>query len=331
MRGRTEFPDNAIEDFVVARSGDGTPVFVLANAVDDMREGITHVVRGEEHLSNAERRAALEAFGATPPVWAHLPVIVNERRQKLSKRRDKVGLEDFLADGYLPGALVNYLMLLGWGPRRDGVEIRPYNELEALFRLGDVSKASAFFDARKLAAFNGEYIRALSVDEFIGACQRWLVPPYAPWAPAQFDASVFQAVAELAQTRLTVLSEITKYVDWLFLEQPPQDEASWAKAMKPGAEGHPSLGAQELGRRGLDGGDAQERPGGSRRRAWPQAGQGAGTRPGRRVRPHDRAAAVRVGRVAGPRAHCGPHRRRSGEADRAGPGSTSTHAINPPG
>jgi len=179
VRGRTEFPDNAVEDFVIAR-GDGTPVFVLANAVDDIREGITHVVRGEEHLSNTPKQQLLrEAFGAAPPVWAHLPVIVNERRQKLSKRRDKVALEDYLADGYLPDALVNYLMLLGWGPR-DGVEIRPYKELEALFRLEDVSKASAFFDVKKLAAFNGEYIRALSVDEFIGACQPWLVPPTRP-------------------------------------------------------------------------------------------------------------------------------------------------------
>ena len=106
MRRRTEFPDNAIEDFVIAR-GDGTPVFVLANAVDDIREGITHVVRGEEHLSNTPKQQLLwEAFGAPPPVWAHLPVIVNERRQKLSKRRDKVALEDYLADGYLPDALV---------------------------------------------------------------------------------------------------------------------------------------------------------------------------------------------------------------------------------
>ena len=236
VRGRTEFPNNAIEDFVIAR-GDGTPVFVLANAVDDIREGITHVVRGEEHLSNTPKQQLLwEALGAPPPVWAHLPVIVNERRQKLSKRRDKLALEDYLPDGYLPRALVNYLMLLGWGPR-DGVEIRPYEELEALFRLEDVSKASAFFDVKKLAAFNGEYIRALSVNEFIGVCQRWLVPPHAPWTPEQFDASVFQAVARLAQTRLTVLSEITEYVDWLFLEQPPEDEVSWTKAMTPGAAG----------------------------------------------------------------------------------------------
>src|ERR1700683_155460 len=234
IRGRTEFPNDAMEDFVIAR-GDGTPVFVLANAVDDIRERITHVVRGEEHLSNAPKHQLLwRPLGAAPPVWAHLPVIVNERRQKLSKRRDQVALEDYLAEGYLPAALVNYLMLLGWGPR-DGIEIRPYPELEAMFRLQDVSKAPAYFDTRKLAAFNGEYIRAQSVEQFIAACQPWLVAPYAPWAADEFDPAVFRAVAGLAQTRLTVLSEITRYVDWLFLAQPPEDEASWAKAMRPGA------------------------------------------------------------------------------------------------
>ncbi|MFF4738604.1 glutamate--tRNA ligase [Streptomyces sp. NPDC001262] len=234
VRGRTEFPNASLEDFVIAR-GDGSPVFVLANAVDDIREGITHVVRGEEHLSNTPKQQLLwNALGAGPPVWAHLPVIVNEKRQKLSKRRDKVALEDYLAEGYLPEAMVNYLMLLGWGPG-DDVEIRPYEELEKLFRLEDVTKGSAFFDVKKLSAFNGEHLRALPPERFIAACRRWLRAPYAPWAPERFDESVFAAVAGLAQTRLTVLSEITKYVDWLFLETPPQDEASWAKAMKTGA------------------------------------------------------------------------------------------------
>jgi glutamyl-tRNA synthetase len=234
IRGRTEFPNSATEDFVIAR-GDGTPVFVLANAVDDIREGITHVIRGEEHLSNTPKQQLLwQAFGAVPPVWAHLPLIVNQQRQKLSKRRDKVALEDYLAEGYLPAALVNYLMLLGWGPR-DGVEIRPFAELQALFRLEDVSKAPAFFDVKKLAAFNGEYLRALSVSEFIDACQPWLLAAGAPWAPGAFDPAVFASVAGLAQTRLTILSEITTQVDWLFLPEPPDDQASWDKAMKPGA------------------------------------------------------------------------------------------------
>ncbi|MFI0942821.1 glutamate--tRNA ligase [Streptomyces sp. NPDC021020] len=234
VRGATEFPNNAIEDFVIAR-GNGSPVFVLANAADDIREGITHVIRGEEHLSNTPKQQLLwEAFGAELPVWAHLPVIVNEKRQKLSKRRDKVALEDYLAEGYLPDALVNYLMLLGWGPG-DDVEIRPYEELEKLFRLEDVNKSSAFFDVKKLTAFNGEYIRALPVEDFVQACRRWLEAPYAPWAPEAYDDGVFRAVAELAQTRIALLSEITQYVDFLFLDAPTWDEASWNKAMKPGA------------------------------------------------------------------------------------------------
>ena len=262
--------------------------------------------------------------GAAPPVWAHLPVIVNEARQKLSKRRDKVALEDILAEGYLPGALVNYLMLLGWGPR-DGAEIRPYAELEALFRLEDVSKAPAFFDVKKLAAFNDGFVRALSVDEFAGACQRWLEAPYAPWAPEQFDASVFRAVAGLAQTRLTVLSEITTYVDWLFLEHPPVDEASWGRAMKPGAEGilasvRTSWAAAGLGRgrrsgAGLAAAAAEHGLGLAKAQAPARVAV-----TGRTVGP----AAVRAGRAARPRAHAGPDRRRGGQAGRTGPGSSLT-------
>lgn len=235
VRGRTEFPNNAMEDFVIAR-GNGSPVFLLANAVDDIDQGITHVVRGEEHLSNTPKQQVLwEALGAEPPVWAHLPVIVNEKRQKLSKRRDKVALEDYLGEGYLPDALVNYLMLLGWGPS-DGVEIRPFAEFADLFRLEDVNKASAFFDVKKLSAFNGDYIRALTPRAFAEACRPWLSGDVAPWKAEEYDEATWQAVAPYAQTRIAVLSEITAYVDWLFLPEPPQDEASWAKAMKPGAE-----------------------------------------------------------------------------------------------
>ncbi|MEU4348013.1 glutamate--tRNA ligase [Streptomyces sp. NPDC023838] len=235
VRGAPAFPNSAIEDFVVAR-GDGSPVFLIANVVDDLAEGITHVIRGEEHLSNAPKQQLLwEALGATPPVWAHLPVIVNEKRQKLSKRRDKVALEDYLAEGYLPRAMVNYLMLLGWGPGGD-MEIRPQEELERLFRVKDVNGSSAFFDVKKLSAFNGAYVRDLTAAEFIEACGSWLTEPYATWAPGSFDAAAFASLAPLAQTRITVLSEITKYVDWLFLDEPVDDEASWAKGMKPGAE-----------------------------------------------------------------------------------------------
>lgn len=234
IRGKPEFPNAAIEDFVIARS-DGSVTFLLANAVDDSDMRITHVIRGEEHLPNAPKQQLMwEALGAQPPLWAHVPVIVNEKRQKLSKRRDKVALEDFQAEGYLAAAMKNYLMLLGWSPGSDR-EIVPWEEIEASFRLEQVTVSPAFFDQQKLRAFNGEYIRALGSDEFIEACRPWLTPPAAPWAPEDFDERRFAAVAGLAQTRVSLLPEITALVDFLFLPAPIYDEGSWDKAMKPPA------------------------------------------------------------------------------------------------
>ena len=118
IRGEPTFDNKLIEDFVIAR-GDGSPVFLLANVVDDMTMGITHVIRAEEHLPNTPKQQLLwEALGHEPPVWAHVPVVVNEKRQKLSKRRDKVALEAYRDEGYLADAMRNYLMLLGWAPVR---------------------------------------------------------------------------------------------------------------------------------------------------------------------------------------------------------------------
>ncbi|MFI6450152.1 glutamate--tRNA ligase [Streptosporangium amethystogenes] len=226
VRGTVEFPNNAMEDFVIAR-GDGSPLFVLANVVDDVEMRISHVVRAEEHLSNTPKQQLLwEALGVAPPTWAHVPVIVNEKRQKLSKRRDKVALESYREEGYLAEAMVNYLMLLGWGPGDDR-EIMPWSEMVPLFRLEDVNPSPAFFDEKKLRAFNGEYIRALPLAEFITRCEPWLDPSW--------DRETFAKVAELAQTRIAVLSEITANVDFLFLDEPVFDQASWDKAMKNSA------------------------------------------------------------------------------------------------
>ncbi|SKA26837.1 glutamyl-tRNA synthetase [Marinactinospora thermotolerans DSM 45154] len=233
VRGRVEFEHSAIEDFVIARA-DGSPLFVLANVVDDIEMGINEVVRGEEHLSNTPKQQLLwEALGHTPPVWAHLPVIVNEKRQKLSKRRDKVALESYQEEGYLPEAMVNYLMLLGWSPGGDR-EIMPWSEMEPLFDVSKVNSSSAFFDEKKLRAFNGEYIRALDLKEFIERCRPWLAPDVAPWPAEGYDEVVFERVAPLAQSRIAVLSEIIPNVDFLFLDQPVEDPQSWNKAMKPG-------------------------------------------------------------------------------------------------
>jgi glutamyl-tRNA synthetase len=231
IRGKPVFENALMEDFVIARA-DGSVTFLLANAVDDISQRITHVVRGEEHLSNAPKQQLLwEVLGAAPPVWAHVPVIVNEKRQKLSKRRDKVALEDYQAEGYLADAMRNYLMLLGWAPSGDR-EIVPWDVIEREFRIEDVNASPAFFDVKKLRAINGEYIRALPLERFIAECEPWLRD--APW---DADPRVFARLAPLAQTRLAVLSEITDLVDFAFLPGPVSDEASWAKGMKgPAAE-----------------------------------------------------------------------------------------------
>jgi glutamyl-tRNA synthetase len=227
IRGEPVFENAVLEDFVIARA-DGSVTFLLANAVDDVTQGITHVLRGEDHLSNAPKQQLLwEALGAAPPVWAHMPLIVNEKRQKLSKRRDKVALEDYQADGYLADAMRNYLMLLGWAPSGDR-EIVPWEVVEREFRIEDVNPSPAFFDVKKLRAFNGEYIRALPVDRFIEACLPWV--PGAGWDA--FDSGVFARLVPLAQTRISLLAEITEMVDFAFLTKPPYDEASWQKAMK---------------------------------------------------------------------------------------------------
>jgi glutamyl-tRNA synthetase len=236
IRGTPTFENKLIEDFVIAR-GDGSAVFLLANVVDDVTMGITHVIRAEEHLPNTPKQQLLwEALGHEPPVWAHVPIIVNEKRQKLSKRRDKVALEAYREEGYLAEAMRNYLMLLGWAPSGDR-EIVPWSVIVDEFRLPEVNPSPAFFDEKKLRAFNGEYIRALPVDEFIAACQPWLRGDSTPWPPEAYDEKAFAAVAPLAQTRIAVLSEIVSNVDFLFLDEPAVDEASWAKAMKDDAAG----------------------------------------------------------------------------------------------
>src|SRR5215467_7780784 len=209
IRGEPTFDNDKIEDFVILRS-DGSPVFLLANVVDDITMGITHVIRAEEHLPNTPKQQLLwEALGVAPPVWAHVPVVVNEKRQKLSKRRDKVALESYRDEGYLADAMRNYLMLLGWAPDGDR-EIVPWSVIEDEFRLEDVNPSPAFFDEKKLRAFNGEYIRALPADEFVAACQPWLTGTDTisapPWPASAYDEKVFERVAPLAQTRLGVLA-----------------------------------------------------------------------------------------------------------------------------
>ncbi len=270
IRGRIEFPNRAMEDFVAVRS-DGKPLFVLANVIDDRDMQITHVVRGEDLLPTTPKgillwRALDEAAEGeagwgevTPlPAWAHLPMLVNEQGKKLSKRRDPVAVELYREQGYLPEAFRNYLALLGWSPGGDREKVG-LDVLVAEFRLEDVHHAPARFDVQKLAHLNGEYLRELPVDEFVARSRPWTVPeeeaaagrwvpgaaagaPFRPpWPPERFDEAVFVRMAPLVQERVTRFEEVPGMVDFLFLADPELDERSWQKAIAADADGARAL------------------------------------------------------------------------------------------
>lgn len=245
IRGDVVFPNAAIEDFVVVKS-DGAVLFALANLVDDRSMRITHVIRGEEHLANTPKQLLLAAAldevegSAMPtPIFAHLPLLVNEQRKKISKRRDPVAVELYRDQGYLASTIVNFLALLGWSPRGDE-EMVSRDVLIDQFRLEDVNHSPAFFDVAKLTHLNGQYIRALDAEAFIDVCRPWVAPRSGewaptghvpPWPPDRFDEGVFAAIAPLVQERVATLGEVCQMVDFLFLADAPLDPAAFDKAI----------------------------------------------------------------------------------------------------
>ncbi|MDQ1438924.1 MAG: glutamyl-tRNA synthetase [Acidimicrobiaceae bacterium] len=235
VRGEPTFEHSSIEDFPLVR-GNGGALFILANVVDDVDNRVTHVVRGEEHLPNTPKYLllwrALGGGGLPEPVFAHLPVLVNEKRRKLSKRRpeDKVELELYRDEGYLPEAMVNYLALLGWGPGGDR-EFLSMEELTAEFRLEDVNSSPAFFDQKKLLHFNQHYIAALSPSAFVEQSA-----PFLDKAGLAWERSVFEAIAPLVQERAHTLADVPGMVDFFFVEPPVLDERDWEKHMAKRAD-----------------------------------------------------------------------------------------------
>jgi len=212
--------DNALlEDFGVRKSN-GEALFLLANVVDDAEMAISHVIRGEDHVSNTFKYLLLwDALDCgAHPVFAHLPLLLNEQRKKLSKRRDKVAVEDYRDEGFLPEAMVNYLALLGWAPSGDR-EILAVDDLIAEFRLEDVKSAGAIFDERKMTSINAEYLRALSADELVRRAQGWLEQRWSP-------------IAALVQERARTFAEVFAMSDFLFLPEPTIDPREWARLVR---------------------------------------------------------------------------------------------------
>ncbi|MFE3742533.1 glutamate--tRNA ligase [Streptomyces sp. NPDC059096] len=240
VRGELTFTPENVPDYGIVRAN-GAPLYTLVNPVDDALMEITHVLRGEDLLSSTPRQVALykalTELGVAKgvPSFGHLPYVMGEGNKKLSKRDPQASLNLYRERGFLPEGLLNYLSLLGWSLSADR-DLFSMDEMVAAFDIADVNANPARFDLKKAEAINADHIRQLDVKAFADACAPWLKAPYAPWAPESFDAAAFDALAPLAQTRVTVLSDITANVDFLFLDEPVEDEASWAKAMKPGAD-----------------------------------------------------------------------------------------------
>jgi glutamyl-tRNA synthetase len=245
IRGEVTFEHATIEDFVLLRSS-GTPIFLLSNALDDAEMGITHVVRGEDHVPGTPKYLLLrDALGlGRPEVFAHLPLLVNEERRKLSKRKHSVAVEEFRDQGYLPEAMVNHLALCGWGPP-DGVEVRPRDEIVELFRLADVNPSPAFYDTKKLQAFNAEHIRALPTPEFVE-----LVRPFLTRGP-EAEAAL-APIAALVQERVRLLTEVEPMIAFLLDGPLEVDQASWDKEIGKHRDPAGVLDAAAAGFEGLD-------------------------------------------------------------------------------
>ncbi|GAA1371309.1 glutamate--tRNA ligase [Streptomyces beijiangensis] len=236
VRGELTFTPENVPDYGIVRAN-GAPLYTLVNPVDDALMEITHVLRGEDLLSSTPRQVALYkalielGIAQQIPAFGHLPYVMGEGNKKLSKRDPEASLNLYRERGFLPEGLLNYLSLLGWSFSKDQ-DVFTIDQLVEKFDIADVNANPARFDLKKAEAINADHIRMLDVKAFAEACAPWLRAPYANWAPEAFDQAAWEAIAPHAQTRLQVLSDITQNVDFLFLDQPVEDEASWTKAMK---------------------------------------------------------------------------------------------------
>jgi glutamyl-tRNA synthetase len=229
IRGSVSVEWSTISDFVIVRSN-GTPVFFLANAVDDVDMGITHVLRGEDLIDSTHRVLALRrALGvAHQPDYAHLPLILGPGGGKLSKRHGAVSVEDYRDAGYLPRALVNYLALLGWGPD-DGREVLTLEELIAEFDLARVNTSAATFDAKKLEWMNAEHLRRVPIADLTADVLPYAKARYGP----QLDIRRFERAVELAQERSTTLLQVAEQSAFLFIPDADfvVDPVSWERVV----------------------------------------------------------------------------------------------------
>ncbi len=207
IRGKVKFPNAEVDDQVLLKS-DGFPTYHLANVVDDHLMEITHVIRGEEWLSSTPKHVILyNMLGWDVPTFAHLPLILNPDKSKLSKRQGDVAVEDYLVKGYLPEALLNFVATLGYNPKGDQ-EIYSMDELVKLFDLSKVNSSGAVFNTEKLNWLNAHYIKEKDIDELVDLVQYFLIR-----ANKKVEEGRLEKIVTVERERLTRLDEIVDLVD----------------------------------------------------------------------------------------------------------------------
>jgi glutamyl-tRNA synthetase len=235
--GQIQFDRTNEPDLVIQRR-DGTPVFHLVNVVDDIEMAVTHVIRGEDHLSNTQKHLALiEAMGARPPHYAHIPLILNPNGSKMSKRDAGASIAEYEEQGYLPAAVRNYLCLLGWSPK-DNREVLPIEEVIAKFDLPQVNRANARFDIDKLFWINGEYMRAISV-EALEPLALTLLQKHG-LLTGKYDHAYFRAALAIVKEKIKLGRELPEWMGYFFNEDFPYDEPAVKKVFTP--EGLANIG-----------------------------------------------------------------------------------------
>jgi glutamyl-tRNA synthetase len=230
VRGRVERAEE--RDFVLVRA-DGSPVFHFVNVVDDIAMGITHVIRGEDHLSNTSKHVELfKAFGVEPPVFAHIPLILKESGPgKMSKRDAGALIDTYEERGFLPAAVRNYIALLGWNPKDDREKLEIDTIIE-LFDFPGINKGNARFDERKLSALNADYLRELNLESFAFLARPRLNA--AGLVPEDCEENYLQAVLGLCQPKARSLDSLGELCDYFFSDSYELDAKQGEKLAKKG-------------------------------------------------------------------------------------------------
>lgn len=211
IKGDVSFDADLIGDFVIMKSNN-TPTYNFAVVVDDITMAITHIIRGEDHISNTPKQIAIyEAYGAQVPVFAHNSMILAPDKSKMSKRHGATAVSDFVEQGYLPEALVNFIALLGWAPA-DEQEIKTMKELIEQFELDKISSTPAVFDRDKLNWVNGQHIRMLPIVDITERCKKYL----SGYDLTMYSQQQLETIIDGVRKNFTVLSDVTEAVSYFF-------------------------------------------------------------------------------------------------------------------